>query len=452
MASTKGFSQWKKYYKGKGKIDLVLKKSVGLKTLDGKAGPNVSMGEVVTLLELKSDDEYYKYATTKTQNAIAWLPVEYKGKKYLCNIDVMSKPKETGGITDFKLQTSNLIKGGDTKKYDLMGYDDVECKVFTSATTLKNSCLKYIESNKLLDQNLNLKKSLVDYFKSSDHSKIKWNAGISENEIAQFKYLGEVAIGLVLLSKKTQSIKGNAPFKTSVKEIIFPIDESFAGADSFVKTSDGKIYPISSKLDIGAAASFWVNIFPKIMADRKYQTSTILKELCECAKNLGITNEKAIKTGAKKLVYEYGVRKLLKMTKTEMPSSYTLYEEFYKFDDFKKYSPPTQSAFLKLKKMMDTLNDETALKNLDSSTTVFFSKQIASSLNKDKKAIDDILTVLAQKSYYQANQNMKSLINGIVEFDVTVSGGATIDFIGTKSSYRNIEASQGTVNYILRKK
>lgn len=449
MASTKGFSQWKKYYKGKGNLDLPVKSKTKLKALSGNQIKEIQQGEIITLLEIKEDKEYYSYASSNSSTATAWLPVMYKGKKYLCNTDSMSKPKE-GGSMDFKLQTKNLIENGTKKKYDLMGQTGVDCVVFKTSDDLRKNCLEYIKKNKLLDSAMNFKSSIIKYFSSKDPSKIQWIGAVSDQEIQQFKYLGEVAIGLVLLEGKTACITGNPPFKKA-KEIIFPLDESFAGADSFVMDQSGEIYPISSKTGKGAAASFWSNIFPKIMQNEKYRKSTILKDIYDASKAIGINSPEQLKTAGKKIIYEYGVRNLLNVTKKELINTYSVYEEFAKHDDITKYSPSVRVVFNKLKEEMKTAKDESALKNLDESTTVFFCKTIARMMNEDKKTMDIILTILCQKNYYQANQDMNELKKGNIKFDIVTSGGGKVKMIGTKSAYTNIAAPQGTINYEITK-
>jgi len=461
MASTKGFSQWVKYYKGKGDVEIAVKKAGKLKPTSNKTTTetNIQQGEIITLLEIKSDDEYYSYSSSKnrTPTTTAWLPVKYKNKKYLCSIDIMSKPKETGGLLDFKLQTANLIQRAKKKKYDLMGEKNVECAVYTSATEMKTHCLSYIKSNKLLDSAMNLKQSLMRYFSSSDASKIEFLESVTDSEIAQFKYIGEVAIAMILLEKtkvsSAISSTNTVPFTSNVKEVIFPLDESFAGADSFVKTKDGTIYAISSKAGKGAAASFWTNLYPKIMKNKKYRDkSKILKDIYDSAQAIGVTTEQKIKTSGKQIVYEYGVRKILNMSAKEYANSYDLYEDFKKYDDISDYSVESRNAFFKLKEMMKEASNETALKNLDESTTVFFCKTLADRMNDDENTINVLLEILSEKDYYQANQDMKELKNGNVKFRITRSGGGTLKMIGTKSAYRNIQASQGTINYEITKK
>ena len=101
---------------------------------------------------------------------------------------------------------------------------------------------------------------------------------------------------------------------------------------------------------------------------------------------------------------------------------------------------------------MKSVDDQTALRNLDSSTTVFFSKMIAEGLNTDAGSFEIAKKIIGGKKYYQANMNVRALKNeGRIHFDMVQSGETSIVFIGTKSPYTNIEASQGTVNYELKR-
>ena len=154
----------------------------------------------------------------------------------------------------------------------------------------------------------------------------------------------------------------------------------------------------------------------------------------------------------KKIVYEYGVRNVLKISASQLSNSYQLFEEFKKYDKLTQYSPAVRIVYGKLKHLIESKDDETALKNLDSSTTVFFSKMIAEQLNKDAASNEIVAKVLGSKSYYQANMDVASLKSkGTIQFTMVLSGEAKVNFIGTKSAYTNLDASQGTVNYELKR-
>ena len=458
MASTAGLSAWEKYFKGKGNVEVPVKSAAKLKDVKTQVvTKTIPAGTLVTLLEIKDKKEYLSYASGTLTNpkVKAWLPVKYESKTYLCDIDSLAKPKESGRI-DLGIQTSNMIEGEPIKKLDVFGQKDVDCIVFTSAKKLAEVCHRNASKNLLLKQSPNFKKSLLDYFDTDkfDPSQIKWYGSISDKERAEFKYIGEISIAMCLLDgkKSQQYIKGDNPFAAaSIKSVIFPVSQSFTGVDSIVELADGTMLPVSSKAGEGAAASFFANLFSKVIENPKYAPNgSVLKKILDAATRIGI-NQASLKTKSKRLVYEYGVRDILKVSKTQLSDSYTLFEEFKAKDGISKYSTEVRSVFQKLQAKMKQLKDATALKNLDSSTTVFFSKMIAEELNNDSASIKAIEKILGAKGYYQVNLNMKELSSGKIRFSVVKSGEGSVKIIGTKSAYTNIDASQGTVNYILER-
>ena len=221
MASTAGLSSWEKYFKGKGDFDCLLKRDVTLKPNSARGTAiSVSKGTTVKFLGslVKTRADYLSYAppVKKGQSVSpkinAWIPVQYERKQYLCDMDSLAKPVKSGNI-DLALQTSNLLESATSKKMDIFGYVDIDSAVFTRASDLAESAKTYISGNKLLDAYPNLKKSLLKYFDSGDYASIKWIGPITDFEIAQFsKYIGEVCIGLVLLSGETSALTGKSPF------------------------------------------------------------------------------------------------------------------------------------------------------------------------------------------------------------------------------------------------
>jgi hypothetical protein len=449
MASTAGLATWKKYFEGKGDVPVVLKKATTLKPVGKHTAVSLREGDTVTLKSLKNEKEYLSYAGGRTgPKVVAWIPVEYKNKEYLCTIENMSKPSKTGRI-DLKLQTSNMLSKAKITKLDIFGEKNVDCAIFSKASDLAESCNAYIRTNKLLDKNKNFKKSLEKYFDSNNHVRIELIGAIDDGEIAEFKYLGEVCVGIILLENKTaQAISGSNPFAgKKIKRMIYPLSESFKGADVIAETGDGDMIPLSLKAGTGAAASFFGNLYPIVAKNKKYRPDgSVIKKIWEAATDIGATEK-----DPKKIVYEYGIRNILGLGKSKISNTYKVFEEFKKYDKMSQYSPDVRVVYSALEKKMKELGDKVALDRLDSSTTVFFCKNIANEFNADSKSIGAALSALGEKNFYQVNLDIKSVKSGSLKFTATKVPGqvASFEMKGTKSAYTNIDASQGTLNYIL---
>lgn len=452
--ATSGLSAWKKHFAGKGEIETTIKKSTRTFLPDGRNGPSLPIGTIIKVLPLKDEKEYLSYVRGRGSgtNVNAYIPITYKNNILLCSLNDMSKPKE-GKVVDLKLQTINLVKGAKVEKFNLMGFENVRCAVFTSADQMRNVILRNIQNNKMLDTLTPFKISMIRYFKSNDPGKIDWIDAVSLGEKQQFaKYVAELILGFALFQEKNIVTPGNPFSGKKIIKFIVPLSESFAGADSFIFLNDETLIPISNKAGVGAPASFFTNILltvfknPNLISER-----CVLKDLYDTAIKLGINDERTLKNGAKKIIYEYGIRNLLNISESELRDTYKVFEEFKKFDDITKYSTEVRTVYVKLKSYMEDKNDITALKNIDSSTTVFFSKQIANLLNEDSKSMELMKNILGGKKFYQANLQLKKLFdNGEIEVKVITSGQAHLKIIGNKSAYTNIDADQGTLNFILK--
>jgi len=126
-----------------------------------------------------------------------------------------------------------------------------------------------------------------------------------------------------------------------------------------------------------------------------------------------------------------------------------VFDEFKKFDKITQYSPEVRLVFSALESKMKNMGDKVALDRLDESTTVFFCKTIANEMNSDTKSMDLMMKILGEKAYYQFNLDLNEVKKGNLKFNAVKSGGGSLKIIGTKSAYTNIDASQGTLNYII---
>jgi hypothetical protein len=464
MASTGGISAWRKYYKGKGQVQTVVKgTSIKVSTPNNPSTfQSLSIQGEIVVVDSLTEEQALSYLSTPpragqpvSEKAKIRVPASIKGRRYLVDIDDLSKPKETGA-SDYKLQSANLISGATKVRINLLGHEDVECAVFKSTSELCRVVKTNLQANRLLDQNPNFKKSLIKYFSGTDFTKIEWLDAIDDSEKNQFaKYIGELVVGLIVLSGKASSnITGTNPFSgRGARSFVLPLDESFPGADSAIELQDGSYIPVSSKANSGAAASLFSNILsyiiknPTILQNRE----TWIKKLYDAARTVGITDERGLKTASKKIVYEAGIRHILGLDSTAVPSTYQVYQDFKATDDMTKYSPASRRAYTALTKAIKADNNDAALRNLDSSTTVFLSKKLAEALNADAESVKIMLKILGAKDYYQANLQTGPLLKtGAIQFKMLRSGEAQLKIIGTKSGYNNIEASQGTLNYELK--
>lgn len=457
MASTAGLSAWTKYYEGKGNVTTVVKKDANTFTTSDKVGPKLMAGTPVVVLPLKNKKEYLSYVrgNASGEKANAHIPIMHGKIKLLCAMDNLAKPSDSTTI-DLKLQTVNLIRGAPTGKFSFMGFYDVPCAVFSSAGELRTCVVKNLKSHTLLNTVPAFKKNLIEYFTKGDPTHITWLGAVGPGEKAQFaKYIGEVAIGLIILEGKAAvAMPGITLFPAGKKKFILPLDEAFPGADSLIRLDGGAFIPLSSKAGLGAAASFFSNLLGPILknngATHLGSGASVMKTIVQTAKNAGITEPAHLKTGSKKVVYEYGVREILKTNASTLPNSYLVYEEFKKFDKITDYSPEVREIYKKLKSVMTKMEDTTAIRNLDSSTTVFFSKLMAAALNANPASVKICKSVLSAKKFYQANLNVSELKQGNIRFSIIAADAGALTFIGTKSAYTNIDASQGSVNYYLK--
>lgn len=452
MAST-GLEAWKRHFAGKGDIDVALKKATKLKLPNGKdSSVIVPIKGIVTLKGLKNEKEYLSYSSGMGRNPTAWLPVKYEKKDYLCTIDSFAKPG-AGGKADYGLQTGKVLGAATPVIMDLYNKKDVTCAVFKSADEIVNIATRYIKKNNLIT-NAVFKKSLMKYLESGEYDRIEWSGNVSDNEIAEFKYIGELSIALAIMSGKNRVISGTNPFVgKKVKRVIYPLSESFRGVDCIMELTDGSKIPISSKSakgdeGKGAAASFWENVYPEIINDPKNRPkNSIFDKIYTSAMAIGDAGGK--KPKSIHIVYEYGIRHILKLGKSVIADTSKVYEEFAKYDKLTDYSTDVRKVYMALKEKMTILKDETALKNLDASTTVFFAGQINMDLNEDEKMKKIIKRILANKDYYQMTLNLSELRKGNFKFRGVHSGEGEIEFQKARSAYNDITAKHGTINFYI---
>lgn len=353
----------------------------------------------------------------------------------------VAKPIDTSkGATEvLRVQANTLINQG---LYTRIMYGDKEVsgRMFNKAKDIASSIMFGLLTNPNINRDdSGIIEAFEAYFKQTDPSKIKWNAEIPPNEINELgKYIGELLLGYIAL--KTNA----APFPGTPKEFFVPDDPSFKGVDSFLTTTAG-MFPISNKFGVGAKASFFGNLLPTALDNyNKLPSSSVILDLCNVARSLRITSADLLNNrGAKQIVYEYGIRKIINVSPTTVKDSYGIYTTI----KAGKTSPEVEVVVSKVKSKSTNM----AIKSgTPKTTTSFFNRTIADQLNGDPKSIQYLIEVLAGKDFYQANLNIDKWRAGEILYKISKSGKASLVIIGSKSAINDIEAKQGLVNYELK--
>ena len=333
-----------------------------------------------------------------------------------------------------ELQTAKVLSGyGQIDKIDIMGKKGVEVICFSNAESLCNACVKNISASQELSRNMPLlQEVLIDFFNpKNDHTKIKLQKGITEEDLTSFKYVGEIAIGLTLFEGKFSTIE-NCIIKQKPKRIMFPNDKSFKLLDSMAEMRDGTIIKMSSKQGAGAGSSFW-NFFEVIVQDESLRKSGILKDLYESAKNIDaiVTATETIHNKKKtKIIFEYGIRFACKLSKNKVPDTQDLYDRLRKLIstaserekiDRKKLSKQDQMVLNVIESNMKSdiiyketrLDQKGALELFPRSITKYFCEKIIYAYNKEKEAQDSMSKAALSLKYYQLNLRETPLKDGL---------------------------------------
>jgi len=464
MAS-RGLEAWKKHYRGKGKTET----GMPLSSFDRGSGrittrinkrttligmkPNVrdviiEKGKSILVLPLADENEYKsligeeRYKNNRQANA--YIPVEYEGKRYLCSFSALEKPD----VRDLGIQTTNLLRGSDLEKINILKKEDVSVYAFNNAKDIATAVITNLNKITKLNDRYDFKYDIQKYFTSNDPTKIEWSDTIQPLEKQQFAvYLGEIILGYALLMNEKSIIEGNSPFKMeNVVKVFFPQSQSFRTIDSILTLENGENISISSKAGVGMPGSFFENLLYPMIKNKETipEKDSILKQICDVASSFSIIK----RARAKQIIYEYGIRNVLEMKENEIKDTYKVYEEFKTTDNYQEYSDDVKAVYQKLKQYMHHVNNLNAIRNLDDSTTVFLCIEIAKKLNNDDLSKEQMISFL-KGQYYQANLNLEKLYKGEIRYKIISSGEANIKIIGNKSVYNNIDATQGLLNFEL---
>lgn len=350
-----------------------------------------------------------------------------------------------GATENLGIQADKMIARGKKEKRIING-QEVISGIFTKSSELEKSVMGHLKSSDKVPPHVH--DAIQDWFKSP--AKVfEWHDSFEPSEIQEIgKYFGELAIGEIVLSGKNMQrhFSDFSAFRgKKIKEFVVPDDPSFSGVDSAFICDDGEIIPISSKLGAGAKASVFTNLLPKILKNKnKIKEKAVIMDLADAAAAAGVdAGMLDKKRGSKEILYEYGVRYILGMDKSEVKNPI----EVFKSIKAGKHTPEAEAVLLKIKDHPDIADN--VKKQLPKSITAAFSRELARRLNDDKKSVELVVEVLAGKDFWQANLDLPKWKKGDVYFKLLRSGDAKVKFVGDKAAIGDIDALQGMLNYSL---
>ena len=349
-----------------------------------------------------------------------------------------------GGATEnLKITSSKLIRRAPIETRVLNGID-VRCGVFRSPYELQYSILNGLRENKNVGPHIY--DAVEDFFNRPNLDRFEWNDSFQDYEINELgKYLGELIIGVIVMRKRTLGKFSEDIFSgEDIVEYIVPADPSFSDVDSAFIKRDGGIIPISSKLGVGAKASFFSSLLPRLI-DSQNSKDRVINDVVKSARSAGVTKSVLqAKKGAKHITYEYGIREFLGIDSRQIKNTYQV------FVDAKKNNITTEVSLVMEALRSNPKVDRKIKDQLPLSITAAFSREMANRLNNDKESLDYIVEALSGKNFYQANLDINRWKKGEVYFRILPSGKSNVSFIGNKAAINDIDARQGLVNYELK--
>ena len=355
------------------------------------------------------------------------------GATLLGSFVILAKPLTKGVKGNVASLDARVFSKGATTSTFLYADQEVAVAKFTSANEIKDSILKGMRDSPLLGE------AYEEMFKSFfETGKIDWAPNTPAAMINKLGvYVGELLIGWVLLSKKAPAYFTRNPFTGTAKAFYLPTDPSFSGVDSFIEMSDGSYYGISSKFGKGAKASIFTNLIKIGMEKESKLKSSVFKDICSIAKNNNLKY-----TASRAIVYNYGIRKILGISSSQINSPDSIYAQAYSGKSSKELDMVVGAVL----RISDNKDIKAALPNSISS---FFNRTIAQQLNDDAESLSQIEQILTGKDYWQANLDINKWTKGTVYFSFVKSSGAVIKIYGNKSAISDLTSKQGWINYEL---
>lgn len=345
-------------------------------------------------------------------------------------VSIVAKDATPIRMTGFDART--FTKKARIKNFEYQG-ESIKCFHFDSAKQIEESVLVGMDSNESLRE---LKDSVENFFKTGSFA---WPSTTTKQVTDSIGvYLGEILSGWVALSGNTKHIQGTHPIKGKVTDFYLPDDPSFSGVDSFIVTTTDVI-GVSSKAGVGAAASYLTNV-----AEPASKRSSIRNS----RSTLGtLANLKVPLKKAKEAIYEWGVNELLKLNIKDPHKLIDVIEKGETSEDLANVLTGVKKA------MKPYLNDPPAkLRNdgLPQTLSACFNYLLAKNIEAD--SLEESLSILGAKSFWQFNLDQKAFFNGQLKFTAAHSGDVELKIIYKKSPTHMLVARNGWVNYEIKKK
>lgn len=432
MAKT-GRLKWDHYFKGRTVETFVKANSKATETKNTtSSGVRLSHGTPITVF---GGDQY----NTKLQ--ISW-----GNNSSELHIDCIDKPGKTN--VRMQIEATKLIsKGSNEIVPSILGIPDVKCKCFTSPDQIATSVIYGLENEPSVPDYVT--EQVVDYFMSNldGNYNFTWSAAVVDGIKKQLgTYVGEMLVGYIGMSNAAQGHLSQNILPKNNKCFLVPDDPQFAGVDSLFLSEDGTQVPISSKYGRGALASVWANIIPVAMKYKSSLSDCVLKDLVTSAEEVGGDPTRK----GKEIVYQYGIKQILGV------DTNTPYDVFKAFKAGKpaEHAPVLLKALQYVKSGGDGAESSAQVlinngKKGGKSLTAILSRGIADRLNNDTTSLNEAKRLIAGKDFYQANLDDSKFLKGEVYFRMSKAAQMNLSFSGSKASTSNIDASQGTVNYLL---
>ena len=432
MAKT-GRVKWDHYFKGRTVETFVKANSKATETKNTTtSGVRLAHGTPITVY---GGDQY----NTKLQ--ISW-----GDNSSELHIDCIDKPGKTN--VRMQIEATKLIsKGSDEVVPSILGIPNVKCKCFTSAEQIATSVIHGLENEPSVPDYVT--EQVVDYFMSNldGNYNFTWSRAVVDGIKKQLgTYVGEMLVGYIGMSNAAQGHMSTNILPKNNRCFLVPDDPQFAGVDSLFLAEDGTQVPISSKYGRGALASVWANIIPVAIKYKSSLPDCVLKDLVTAAEAVGGDPTRK----GKEIVYEYGIKQILGVD-TDNP-----YDVFKAFKAGKpaEHAPVLLKALQYVKSGGDGTESSAQVlitngKKGGKSLTAILSRGIADRLNNDTTSLKEAKRLIAGKDFYQANLDDSKFLKGEVYFRMNKAAQMNLSFSGSKASTSNIDASQGTVNYLL---
>ena len=446
--SSSGSTAWKKYFDGSD-VKTTVKKSGSL--LNAKTYSPIAPLSEGDEIEVLKQDTYATY----TRGTSKYVRVVYGTKIGLFPFANVAKPlvkkpgKET--VPRLNILAEDFIGNGKDDKVNLSsGLEPV--KVISTVKQIKDGVLDGLATKGR--KYPVIKEQMEKFFASGDYTVIDFTdvSDTHKNELGT--YFGEILIGLLAISGQTSVCHPNIFLGKKIQDILIPTDNAFKGVDSFIRCTDGELIPISSKYGVGAKAAFFGNLLPagiKNYNDIRVGNS-VFSQLAKTAKTINI-NAKTLEgnRGAKEILYEYGIRKILGINKQSIPRTYDIYNKMrtgVSNNQTELVEDAIRNYTDKIEGVANIMNK--VVEGLPNTTSSFFSRAISEKLNSDTKSQTQMKEILAGKNFYQANLDDTKWKKGTVYFRLVNTGSIELKIIGSKAALNNIDAKQGTINYEIK--